>query len=76
METMEKEEREFYEQTLKQFGGNEKKMMEHFNKVIEYQKKKKLIIDFVFDGQEPDEETMNEAFEIGNEFSKKLEMSN
>lgn len=38
---MDKETKQYYEQTLKQFGGDEKKMIEHFNKVIEYQKKKK-----------------------------------
>ena len=38
---MDNKTKQYYEETLKQFGGNEKKMIEHFNKVIEYQKKKK-----------------------------------
>jgi|688.fasta_scaffold197768_4 hypothetical protein len=39
---MDKETKQYYEQTIKQFEGDEKKMIEHFNKVIEYQKKKTL----------------------------------
>jgi hypothetical protein len=39
---MDKETKQYYEQTIKQFGGDESKMIEHFNKVIQYQKKKTL----------------------------------
>lgn len=71
---MDKETKQYYEQTLKQFGGDEKKMIEHFNKVIQYQKKKKQIVDFVFGGEEPSEQTMNEALQIMDDFTKKLEL--
>lgn len=71
---MDKETKQYYEQTLKQFGGDEKRMTEHFKKVIEYQKKKKQIANFVFGGQEPSEETMNEALQIMDDFTKKLKL--
>ena len=38
---MDKETKQFYQECLKQFSGNEKEMMEYFKKVLEYQKNKK-----------------------------------